>query len=94
MVFCSSPSRWSSSSTRPAQAAGAAPTVNKALGGAAAALVRAAAAAAAAAAPASEQAPEQAPEATVPPTEGTGWAGALGKKMGMSDEMVEAMNAV
>ena len=55
---------------------------------------QAAAAAAAAAAPASEQAPEQAPEATVPPTEGTGWAGALGKKMGMSDEMVEAMNAV
>ena len=28
------------------------------------------------------------------PSDGTGWAGALGKKMGMSDEMIDAMNAV
>jgi hypothetical protein len=36
---------------------------------------------------------EPEPEPTLP-SEGTGWAGALGKKMGMSDEMIDAMNAV
>lgn len=43
--------------------------------------------------PGATAATEPEPEPTLP-TEGTGWAGALGKKLGMSDEMIVAMNAV